>query len=620
MTDKPGRSLPYSYTDTEYRNIKQRERDVIAAMLKELKNTKNRYFLYRDKHVVTDLKDMLNYSAEHFPDRPFLKEKPDAKRPYRDTTFRETLSDVNALGTALCALGLKDTNIGVIGRNSVAWCETYLAVTCGTGVIVPLDKELNENELAQLTVKGELEAVVTIDEKYYETFKRIKAVGGNDLRYVITASRDTDENAAEGLLSWTELRQTGRKMVWNGDRSFENARVLNTDVATILFTSGTTGVAKGVMLSHRSLLLDAILAQVLFSAEPEDACFSVLPLNHAYECTATFLTCAYTGASIAFSRSLKSMRTDILEAKPTIMLAVPAIIENFYAKIMKGLRDQLNNKLLRKIADKAIESNIRIRLPRKARENIRELFGGKLRAIISGGAAIDASILNFFNDVGINAIQGYGLSECAPIVALNPDKPKLMKNASAGHLLPFVECHIEDKNANGIGEICFRGPIVMSGYYRDPERTAEVIDEDGWFHTGDLGYLDADNFVFITGRKKNVIVTSNGKNVYPEELEAYLLESRYIAECMVWAGDTDPGSPWNGISVTVRPDEQAVREKLGEGYTEEAEAALIEAEVDRFNANQPRFKNIVHTVIRHREFDKTTSLKIRRFIDDNKRP
>ncbi len=618
--DTTGHSLPYTYTDTEYRIIKQREKDVIAEMLRDLKNSKDRCYLYRDKHAVTDLKDLLVTSAARYGDKPLFLEKPDAKKPFRETSFKDALDDVNALGTALSALGLRDRHIGVIGPNSVAWGETYLAVTGGVGVIVPLDKELNEDELKQLTIKGELAAVVTGSAKFYEMFKHIRETGETELRYVITTSLDDDENAAEGLLSWAELRRTGRKLIWNGDRTYVNARVFNTDLAALLFTSGTTGVAKGVMLSHRNLILDAILCQSMFEVGPGETVFSVLPMNHAYECTATFLTCVYSGAAIAFCRGLRYMRADIVEVKPTVMLAVPLIIENFYERIMKNIRDQLTSKIMKKLADKAIESNIRIRLPRPLRDKVKDVFGGKLRAIISGGAVIDPAILNFFCDVGINALQGYGLSECSPIVALNPDKKKLIKNTSAGHLLPFVECKILDKNANGIGEICFRGPVVMMGYYKDPERTAEVLDADGWFHTGDLGYLDEDNYVFITGRKKNVIVTSNGKNVYPEELEGYLLESRYIAECMVWAGDTDPGTPWNGISATIRPDEDAVRGKLGDAYSEEAEARLIEEEVDKFNANQPRFKNIVHVIVRKREFDKTTTKKIRRFVEDNKRP
>ncbi len=397
------------------------------------------------------------------------------------------------------------------------------------------------------------------------------------------------------------------------------------------------------MLSSKNLVLDSILCQTMFGSSQDDTCFSVLPLHHAYECTATFLDCVYSGVSMAFCRGLKYIRKDILEAKPTIMIGVPAIFENFYNKILRSIRDQVSDKtLLRIYLDKSVENHKRIRLPKKICKQILSTFGGELRIIISGGAAIDKHVLDFFNDIGIDAIQGYGLSECSPIVALNPAKRKYMRNASAGYLLPFMECKIEDRDENGIGEICFRGPTIMLGYYNDPERTAEVIDTEGWFHTGDLGYLDSDGYVYITGRKKNVIVTSNGKNVFPEELESYLLESKYISECMVWGADTDPGTDWNGICATLRLDEDEVAAALGTSAKvavtplpgvelvgassgvsnksyDDAVRKLIEAEVDRINAKSPRFKKIAHIIIRNREFDKTTSQKIRRFVEDNKR-
>ena len=242
-----------------------------------------------------------------------------------------------------------------------------------------------------------------------------------------------------------------------------------------------------------------------------------------------------------------------------------------------------------------------------------------MHTIISGGAPIDGAILDSFCNIGFNAIQGYGLSECAPIVALNPAKRKYMKNASAGHIMPFTECKILDADSNGIGEICFRGPQVMMGYYKDPENTAAVLDEEGWFHTGDIGYLDRDNYVFITGRKKNVIIANNGKNVFPEELESYLQALPVVAESMVWGGDRDPNSPWNGICATIRLDKEVLEKKLGPDYTPEQAAALIEAEVDKINSDLPRFKRIAHVIVRERDFDKTTTNKIRRFVEDNRR-
>lgn len=608
------------YTDSEYRNIKRREREVIEQMLEDLKKSKDKRYLFKEKHVVTDLKDMLNYSAEHHPELPLFMQKYDSNMPFREISFRQVLEDVNAIGTFLLDLGLEDRHIGLIGRNSSEWGESYLAIVGGVGVVVPLDRELNESELHQLTIKGELEAVITINNKYYKTFKNIMAAGDTQLRYVINADMDKDEDTEAGLLSWKRLREDGRHKLWNGDRRYIDAQVVNTDLASIIFTSGTTGVSKGVMLSHRNLMLDAILVQSMFETRPKDICFSVLPMHHCYECTATFLTCVYSGSTIAFSRGLKYIRKDILEVQPTIMLAVPAIIENFYSKIMRSVADKLSPKQMRAFEIMNREARrFKVRLPKSVTKDIEAVFGGRLHTLISGGAPIDGAILDSFCNIGFNAIQGYGLSECSPIVALNPAKRKYMKNSSAGHLMPFTECKILDADSNGIGEICFRGPQVMMGYYKDPENTAAVLDEEGWFHTGDVGYLDRDDYVFITGRKKNVIIASNGKNVFPEELESYLLALPIVEECMVWGGELDPNSQWNGIHATVRLNKEELERKLGADFTAEQAEELIDAEVDKINDDLPRFKRIAHVIVREREFDKTTSMKIRRFVEDNKR-
>ena len=608
------------FTDSEYRNIKRREREVIGQMLDDLKKSKDKRYLFKEKHVVTDLKDMLNYSADQHPDLPLFMQKYRPNQPFKEISFRQAREDVNALGTALLDLGLEDRHIGLIGRNSVEWGESYLAIVGGVGVVVPLDRELNESELRQLTIKGEIEAVITINNCYYETFKKIRDDGGTLLRCIINAEMDYDEDTEAGLLSWQALREKGRHMIWNGDRRYIDAQVVNTDLASIIFTSGTTGVSKGVMLSHRNLLLDAILVQSMFEARPKDICFSVLPMHHAYECTATFLTCVYSGATVAFCRGLKYIRKDILEVRPTILLAVPAIIENFHNKIRRQVADKLNDNQMRvfELIDREA-SRLKVKLPKRVTRDIEAVFGGRLHTLISGGAPIDGAILDSFCNIGFNAIQGYGLTECSPIVALNPAKRKYMKNSSAGHVMPFTECKILDPDSNGIGEICFRGPQIMMGYYKDPENTAAVLDEEGWFHTGDVGYLDRDDYVFITGRKKNVIIANNGKNVFPEELENYLLGLPAVEECMVWGGELDPNSQWNGIHATVRLNKDYLKKMLGPDYTPEQAEALIDAEVDRINDSLPRFKRIAHVIVREREFDKTTSMKIRRFVEDNKR-
>lgn len=589
-------------------------------MLKDLKSSKDKRYLFRDKHAVTDIKDMLNHSADNYPDNTLFMQKYNPNEPFRSISYREVRDDVNALGTAMLGLGLKDRHIGLIGKNSIEWGESYLAITGGVGVVVPLDRELNESELHQLTIKGELEAVITVNNKYYEKFKNIKAAGDTSLKYIINADMDDDEDKKEGLLSWWHLRKIGRKRVMQGDRSYLDAQIINTDLAAIIFTSGTTGVSKGVMLSSRNLVLDAMLCQTMMEARPKDTCFSILPMHHAYECTGTFLDCVYSGAAIAFCRGLKYIRKDIQEVKPTIMLSVPIIIENFYNKILKAIREKGGEKNFQRFLIMNREARrFKLRLPKAVTKDIVALFGGNIHTIISGGAAIDGTILDFFCNVGFRAIQGYGLTECSPIVALNPVKRKYMKNNSAGHLLPFTECKIIGADDNGIGEICFRGPTIMMGYYKDPESTAAVLDDEGWFHTGDIGFLDKDNYVFITGRKKNVIIAPNGKNVFPEELEGYLLALPIVSECMVWDGEGDETTEFDGIHATVRLDAEEAESVLGKDYTKEQAEALLEEQVDKINSDLPRFKKIAHVILREREFEKTTTAKIKRFVEDNKR-
>ncbi len=604
----------------EYRKVKQQEYDEINQILEEIRQSDEPRFIYRHMHAVTDLKDMLRYSAEHYGDLALFRQKFPGEDGFRDITFRQVQEDVNALGTAMLDLGLKGKHIGVIGKNCYEWTESYLAVTGGVGIIVPLDKELLEDELKQLVLKGELSAVITVENKHYEIFKRIRESGETGLEYVINAAMEEDESVSKGFLSWGKLREAGRARVAAGERSFVDAQILNRDLAVILFTSGTTGTAKGVMLSNRNLVLDTIISQALLEVRTGDIFFSILPLHHTYECTATFLECLYTGATMAFCQGLRYMVRDLKELKPTMFLAVPVIYENFFNKIVRNVRAQGKEKqLMTLLRVNKVTKRFGFDISRKATEQIRDVFGGNIRTLITGGAPLDGAIMDFFCDIGFRAVQGYVLTECSPIIALNPDVRKYMKNASAGHLLPHTECKIVDQDENGVGEICFRGPTVMMGYYKDPEKTAEVLDADGWFYTGDLGYLDEDNYVFITGRKKNVIITGNGKNVFPEELEFYVMKSPYIEECMVWGDETNEDPLKRGIYATVRVNKEEIAEKFGENYTQKQLEEFIDREIDKVNEELPLFKKINHVVLRDREFDKTTAMKIRRFVEDNKR-
>lgn len=611
-----GRSIPAE----EYKEIQRKEREEMDRIQEQIDNWSNPRVQYRGHHIPVDLKDMLETTAARFPERALFKQKFHRNEPFREITFRQVLDDVYALGTAFLDLGLREKKIGVIGKNSYQWCETYLAVTGGVGVIVPLDKELHEEELKQLTVKGELSAVITVENKYYETFKAIKESGESQLEYVINAAMEEDESPKDGYISWNKLRETGRKAVHNGDRKFIDAPVVNTDLSVILFTSGTTDVSKGVMLNQKNLVLDTYLAQTILEVrQGEDTFFSILPLHHTYECTATFLECVYNGATMAICQGLKYIVKDMQETQPNLLLGVPVIFENLYNKITRNVRKSGKEKQLNTLFRiNRVTKKIGLDISKQATKQITELFGGKLRTVICGGAAVDGDILDYFGNLGFRSVQGYGLTECSPVIALNPDSAKFINNKSAGYLFPLSECKIVDKDEDGRGEICFRGPTVMMGYYKDPERTAEAIDSDGWYHTGDLGYIDEQEYVYITGRKKSIIITGNGKNVYPEELEYYLQKSEYISESMVWGDETNENPTRRGIYATIRVNKEAIEDKFGADYSKEQVTEFINREVDKANENLPLFKKITHVIIRDREFNKTTTHKILRRDEDNK--
>lgn len=611
-----GRSIPAE----EYKEIRRQERAEMDRIQEQIDNWSNPRVQYRGHHIPVDLKDMLETTVARFPERALFKQKFNRNEPFREITFRQVLDDVYALGTAFLDLGLREKKIGVIGKNSYQWCETYLAVTGGVGVIVPLDKELHEEELKQLTVKGELSAVITVENKYYETFKAIKESGESQLEYVINVAMEEDESPKDGYISWNKLRETGRKAVHNGDRKYIDAPVVNTDLSVILFTSGTTDVSKGVMLNQKNLVLDTYLAQTLLEVrQGEDTFFSILPLHHTYECTATFLECVYNGTTMAICQGLKYIVKDMQETRPNLLLGVPVIFENLYNKITRNVRKSGKEKQLNTLFRiNRVTKKIGLDISKQATKQITELFGGELRTVICGGAAVDGDILDYFGDLGFRSVQGYGLTECSPVIALNPDNAKFINNKSAGYLFPLSECKIVDKDEDGFGEICFRGPTVMMGYYKDPERTAQAIDSDGWYHTGDLGYIDEQEYVYITGRKKSIIITGNGKNVYPEELEFYLQKSEYISESMVWGDETNADPTRRGIYATIRVNKEAIEDKFGADYSKEQVTEFINREVDKANEKLPLFKKITHVIIRDREFNKITTHKILRRDEDNK--
>ena len=606
-------------TDAEYKELKEAEFADMKFMADSIATSDVPEVMYRIGRPITDLKMMMESGADEYGwDKVLYHQIMPGDDHFTEFSYGQVRDDVRALGTVMMKLGLKGAHIGIIGSNCYEWAESYFAITGGLGVAVPLDKELSAEELTNLVNMGDIKAVICCQDKYYDIFREIKAQK-NCLDFVIGVNRKEHEDPKKGLYSWNILREEGKKLIEDGDRSYLDTRVRASDMAAIVFTSGTTGVSKGVMLSHRNICSDVLIAQSYLEVVPDDVFFSVLPIHHTYECTCTMIEGLFMGASMAFCRGLKYITKDMQMVHPTFLLAVPLIYEKFYNTIQKTLKKQGQDKLVNSLfAVNHYTSKVGLNVAKPIARKIMAQFGGNIDMFIAGGARVDPKVLAFFRNMGIPCLQGYGLTETSPMVALNPDQWRYMRNESAGKIFQFTECKIVDKDEDGNGEICFRGPQVMMGYYKNPEATAECM-EDGWFHTGDVGYVDEDNYVYITGRRKNVIIAANGKNVFPEELEEKIARSPYVEECMVWAVEDKDDSLDRGIYVTLRPDMENVKEALGDRAGDEgAVKALISSEIDKLNAHWPDWKRVKHIVIKKSEFNKTTGMKIRRFVEENK--
>ena len=599
----------------DYASIKREEMERAEATAAALKNSSNKYVVYRTSRPITDLRHMMQTSVKLYQDNVAFKQRFEKDKPFRDITYKEAYEDIWGLGTALIDRGLKDKRIAVIGDNCYQWATSYLATVCGVGIVVPLDKELPASELKQLVVEADVSAVI-FTKKYLNAFKEMRDSGDTNIQILVNMNSQEED---QGVLSWSKLIEEGKNLVKNGDTRLDDAEIIAEEMSVLLFTSGTTGIAKGVMLSQRNICEDLMSAPTVLNVNTWDIFFSILPIHHTYECTCGFLMPLYKGAAIAYCEGLKYILKNLQEVKPTMLLGVPLIFENLYKNIWKNVRKQGKEKLVKSVMSvNKVTKKIGLDLNKKLLKDILAVFGGRMRVLISGGAAIDPAILQFFNDLGFIAVQGYGLTECAPMAALNPDAHKYMRNKSVGMILPGMNVKIDNPGPDGVGEICVKGPNVMLGYYNMPDETAEVL-RDGWFHTGDLGYVDDEEFIYITGRKKNVIITKNGKNVFPEELEYYLGKVDYVSESMVWAKE-DEHAQDTVIVATIKPDMEEIEAVIGKDKAESDDEVekLLWTEIDNINEELPLFKKIRQIIIRREDFEKTTGKKIKRFVETNK--
>ena len=559
---------------------------------------------------ITDLKDMINKSVAKFSDRPAYVFKTEKKGEFKEITYKQLKNDIDSLGTALINLGLEGKRVAVIGENRYEWGVTYLAVVNGTGTIVPLDKALPENEIESLIIRSGVEAIV-YSNKYNEIMNDLKEKKNTDLKYFISMDLDESEN---GIISFKKLLTRGKELLENGDKRFIDAKINVEEMRIMLFTSGTTSKSKAVMLSHKNIASNLMDISSVLKVREDDRFLSFLPLHHTFECTTGFLLPLSVGASIAFCDGIRHMAENIKEYDITFMVSVPVLYENMCKKIMKSIKDQGKGTTVNvgmKVSNALLKVGLDIR--GKLFKQVHDSLGSKLRLLVAGGAALDPDTEKTFNSLGINMVQGYGLTESSPVIAVEDDKYK--KIGSIGKALPTLDVKIDKPNEEGIGELLVKGPTIMLGYYENEEATKETIDKEGWLHTGDLAKIDKDGFIFITGRKKFVIVLKNGKNIYPEELEILINKIAGVKECFVYGKPEDDGD--YKISAKIVYDKEIMKEAYGVEEEKDIKEKLWQ-EVKAINKTMPKYKYIKGIIVTEEELIKTTTRKVKRNVEMKK--
>lgn len=554
-----------------------------------------------------NLKEMINNTKKQFGSEVAFKFK--TKDSMRTMSYDEYIDDVNALGTALISIGLKDKRIGIISENRYEWEEAYLSVVCGTGIAVPLDKSLPENEILGLIERSEIEAIF-YSSKYDEVMRKAMEKGIGNVNFYI--SMEKAEKDGE-VYSQKELIKLGKDLIKNGARSFLDAEIDNENMAIMLFTSGTTSASKAVQLSHKNICTNIYDVASVFDVRKDDTFLSFLPLHHVFECTIGFLYAVSVGAKIAFCTGIRHIAENIKEYEVSVMISVPILFENMYKKVMKSIEDKGKLKTVnfaRKLGN--ITKALGIDIRRKLFKEIHESLGGKVRLFVAGAAAFDPEIEKGFNELGIETFQGYGLTEASPVVAA--EHKTCSRKGSIGQAFPSLEVKIIEPNEFGIGELAVKGDSVMIGYYNNEDKG---VTDDGWLLTGDLAYIDKDGYIFITGRKKSVIVLKNGKNVYPEEIEALINKIPGVKESFVFGRPDKDDEIDLKLGVEIVYDKDIVKKEYGTEDFEEMKKILWD-KVKEVNRTMPKYKYVKEMILTEEELIKTTTLKIKRFEEIKK--
>ena len=539
---------------------------------------------------ITDLKDMLKKSGEKYGEKIAYKIR--QENGYKEITHNEVRKMVDGLGTKLIDMGLKDKRIAVIGENRYEWEIAYLSIVCGTGTVVPLDKSLPENELESLIERSKAEAIIC-SQKYVEILKKTK------LKYIISMDLEKDN---DGIISQKRLISEGIQLVKSGNTSFTNAKIDNEKMSIMLFTSGTTSISKAVALSHKNICSNLMDISSILDVNSSDVFLSFLPLHHVFECTVGFLFSLYVGAETVFCDGIRHIPENLAEYKVSVMASVPAIYERLFKIIKKHLEKQGKVEQILKDEEKYKDSSMEKK--KEVFKEIHDLLGGNIKLFISGAASLEPSIEEKFRRLGFNMVQGYVLTETSPVVAIG--NKKYHKTGSIGKCVPSDEVKLLDINKDGIGELAVKGPNVMLEYYENKEATEKVL-KDGWFQTGDLARIDEEDYIFICGRKKSVIVLKNGKNIFPEEMETLINKEDGVEESFIFGKpiSKDP----NDIKIFVKI---VYNKESFEGKTETEIKEYFNEKIKSINKTMPHYKAIRGIIISDKPLIKTTTNKIKR--------
>ena len=569
-----------------------------------MENTKKRK-LYEGFHI-NNFRELVNNRYPMFANKNAFEYRQTPQSEMIQITYSQYIKDIQALGTALINLGLSGKKVAIISPNRYEWCVSYLAVTTSNIVVIPLDKSLPDNEIKGLIERSKADCVI-FDQKYLDTFKELQKSETSNLQYFICIDylEDTD-----GILSYQKILKTGKDLLMAGDTRYKNTIVDDNAMSIMLFTSGTTSISKAVMLSQKNICSDIYSLSSMAKVTSNDRFLSFLPLHHTFESTCTFLYGTSVGITVVFTDGLKYISKNLKEFKITGFVCVPLVLEIIYKKIYKELERQgkVNSvNSARKLANFLLKFKIDIR--RKIFKPILDQLGTNLHILIAGGAPMDKEAVQGFVDFGINLLQGYGLTETSPVLAGENDQYK--RAGSVGFPLPDIDIKIDNPDEDGIGEIIVKAPTVMLGYYENKEATDSVL-KDGWFYTGDLGKFDKDGYLYITGRKKFMIVLKNGKKIFPEELEILINKLPFVSESMVF-GIPDKDNDIKLCAKIVYNDD--IMKQNFPDIQEKNYYNFIMDQIKTINHTMPAYKYIRKILITTEPLIKTTTQKIKRIAE-----